>query len=55
MYTDERINEIFKDKYNTIDSQCKEYLDAYINIGRTPSFLNSVLGGSLSLGFKYKM
>lgn len=30
-------------------------LDAYMNIGRTPSFLNSVLGGSLSLGFKYKM
>lgn len=32
MYTDEQITEMFKDKYNTIDSQCKEYLDAYINI-----------------------
>ena len=39
MYTDERINEIFKDKYNTIDSQCKEYLDAYINIYKQ-SFIN---------------
>ena len=29
-------------------------LDAYTNIGLTPSFLDSVLGGSLSLGFKYK-
>lgn len=32
MYTDEQITEMFKDKYNTIDSQCKEYLDTYINI-----------------------
>ena len=32
MYTNEQITEMFKDKYNTIDSQCKEYLDAYINI-----------------------
>ena len=32
MYTDKQITEMFKDKYNTIDSQCKEYLDAYINI-----------------------
>ena len=32
MYTDEQIEEMFKDKYNTIDPQCKEYLDAYINI-----------------------
>ena len=39
MYTDERINEIFKDKYNTIDQQCKEYLDAYINIYKQ-SFIN---------------
>ena len=39
MYTDERINEIFKDKYNTIDPQCKEYLDAYINIYKQ-SFIN---------------
>ena len=30
-------------------------LDAYINLSDTPSFLNGVLGGSLHLGFKYKM
>ena len=28
---------------------------AYINLSDTPSFLNGVLGGSLHLGFKYKM
>lgn len=39
MYTDEQIDEMFKDKYNTIDSQCKEYLDAYINIYKQ-SFIN---------------
>lgn len=32
MYTDEQINEMFKDKYNLFDPQCKQYLDAYINI-----------------------
>ena len=32
MYSDEQITEMFKNKYNTIDPQCKEYLDAYINI-----------------------
>ena len=31
MYTDEQINEMFKDKYNTIDPLCKDYLDAYIH------------------------
>ena len=40
MYTDEQIEEMFKDKYNTIDPQCKEYLDAYINIYKQ-SFINS--------------
>lgn len=30
-------------------------LDAYMNIGRTPKFLSSILDGSLTLGFKYKM
>ena len=39
MYTDEQIKEMFKNKYNTIDSQCKEYLDAYINIYKQ-SFIN---------------
>ena len=39
MYTDEQISEIFKDKYNTIDPKCKEYLDAYINIYKQ-SFIN---------------
>lgn len=32
MYTDEQINEMFKDKYNTIDVHCKQYFDAYVNI-----------------------
>ena len=32
MYTDEQIEEMFKDKYNLFDPQCKQYLDAYINI-----------------------
>lgn len=40
MYTDEQINEMFKDKYNLFDSQCKQYLDAYINIYKQ-SFTNS--------------
>ena len=31
MYTDEQINEMFKDKYNIIDPLCKDYLDAYIH------------------------
>jgi hypothetical protein len=31
MYTDEQINEMFKDKYNTIDPLCKDYLDTYIH------------------------
>ena len=31
MYSDEQINEMFKDKYNTIDSSCKDYLDIYIH------------------------
>ena len=31
MYTDEQINEMFKDKYNTIDPLCKDCLDAYIH------------------------
>ena len=31
MYTDEQIVEMFNDKYNTIDPQCKEYFDAYVN------------------------
>ena len=39
MYTDEQINEMFKDRYNLFDSQCKEYLDAYINIYKE-SFIN---------------
>ena len=39
MYTDEQIEEMFKDKYNTIDPQCKQYLDAYINIYKQ-SFIN---------------
>ena len=39
MYTDEQINEMFKDKYNLFDPQCKEYLDAYINIYKQ-SFIN---------------
>lgn len=30
-------------------------LDAYMNIGTTPKFWDSVLNGSLSLGFKYKI
>ncbi len=39
MYTDEHIEEIFKDKYNLFDPQCKQYLDAYINIYKQ-SFIN---------------
>lgn len=39
MYTDEQINEMFKDKYNSFDPQCKQYLDAYINIYKQ-SFIN---------------
>ena len=39
MYTDEQINEMFKDKYNLFDPQCKQYLDAYINIYKQ-SFIN---------------
>jgi hypothetical protein len=39
MYTDEQINEMFKDRYNLFDPQCKEYLDAYINIYKQ-SFIN---------------
>lgn len=39
MYTDEQINEMFKGKYNIIDPQCNEYLDAYINIYKQ-SFIN---------------
>lgn len=39
MYTDEQIEEIFKDKYNLFDPQCKQYLDAYINIYKQ-SFIN---------------
>ena len=31
MYTDEQIDEMFKDKYNTIDPLCKDYLDTYIH------------------------
>lgn len=31
MYTDEQINEMFKDKYNAIDPLCKDYLDTYIH------------------------
>ena len=31
MYTDEQINEMFKDKYNTIDPLCKDYFDTYIH------------------------
>ena len=31
MYTDEQILEMFKDKYNTIDPLCKDYLDTYIH------------------------
>lgn len=31
MYTDEQIDEMFKDKYNIIDPLCKDYLDAYIH------------------------
>ena len=31
MYTDEQINEMFKDKYNTIDPLCKDYIDTYIH------------------------
>ena len=40
MYTDEQINEMFKDKYNLFDPQCKQYLDAYINIYKQ-SFINT--------------
>lgn len=39
MYTDEQIEEMFKDKYNVFDLQCKQYLDAYINIYKQ-SFIN---------------
>lgn len=39
MYTDEQIEEMFKDKYNLFDLQCKQYLDAYINIYKQ-SFIN---------------
>ena len=39
MYNDEQINEMFKDRYNLFDPQCKEYLDAYINIYKQ-SFIN---------------
>lgn len=39
MYTDEQIEEMFKDKYNSFDPQCKQYLDAYINIYKQ-SFIN---------------
>ena len=39
MYTDEQIDEMFKDKYNLFDPQCKQYLDAYINIYKQ-SFIN---------------
>ena len=39
MYTDEQIEEIFKDRYNLFDPQCKQYLDAYINIYKQ-SFIN---------------
>lgn len=39
MYTDEQINEMFKDKYNIFDPQCKQYLDTYINIYKQ-SFIN---------------
>lgn len=39
MYTDKQIEEIFKDKYNLFDPQCKQYLDAYINIYKQ-SFIN---------------
>ena len=39
MYTDEQIEEMFKDKYNLFDPQCKQYLDAYINIYKQ-SFIN---------------
>ena len=31
VYTDEQINEMFKDKYNTIDPLCKDYFDTYIH------------------------
>ena len=39
MYTDEQIEEMFKDKYNLFDPQCKQYLNAYINIYKQ-SFIN---------------
>lgn len=39
MYTDEQIEEMFKDKYNLFEPQCKQYLDAYINIYKQ-SFIN---------------
>lgn len=39
MYTDEQIDKMFKDKYNLFDPQCKQYLDAYINIYKQ-SFIN---------------
>ena len=39
MYTDEQIKEMFKDRYNIIDEQCKQYFDAYVNIYKQ-SFLN---------------
>jgi hypothetical protein len=39
MYTDEQIEELFKNKYNLFDPQCKQYLDAYINIYKQ-SFIN---------------
>ena len=39
LYTDEQIEEIFKNKYNLFDPQCKQYLDAYINIYKQ-SFIN---------------
>ena len=41
MYTDEQINDMFKDKYNTIDPKCKEYFDAYVNIYKQ-SFIQPV-------------
>ena len=39
MYTDEQIDEMFKNKYNLFDPLCKQYLDAYINIYKQ-SFIN---------------
>ena len=39
MYTDEQINEMFKNKYNMIDVHCKQYFNTYVNIYKQ-SFLN---------------